>query len=479
VAKKGRCLLRQPSPRLSRQHQPPLHLSFPLLLLNANLINMTSLVTTPPVTPPVTSLVTSLVTSHLDRNTQGALTLDGVSLAGIAQQFGTPTYVYSQRAITENFQSYQRGFEGRDHLICYAMKANSNLSILKLLASLGAGFDIVSSGELLRALAAGADAAKIVFSGVGKTREEITLALQKGVGCFNIESAAELDTLADVAVSLGERAKVSFRVNPDVDPKTHPYISTGLKGNKFGVAFEEALALYRRAAQMSSIHITGIDFHIGSQITEIAPYLEAMDKLLGLVAQLQREGITLEHVDFGGGLGITYNNETLPSIYDFAHIIRGHFDRSGMSIKKILLEPGRSIVGNTGVLLTRAEVIKQGAAKNFCIVDAAMNDYMRPALYQSFVHITEVQASSHAAVLYDVVGPVCESGDWLGHDRELAVQAGDLLALQSAGAYGMSMSSNYNTRNRAAEVMVHEGKARLIRQRETYEQQMANELTYL
>jgi diaminopimelate decarboxylase len=422
----------------------------------------------------------TFATAHLTRNNSGTLTLDGCSLIDVAAQFGTPSYVYSERAIRDNFLAYQNAFKGRDHLICYAMKANSNLSVLKLLAGLGAGFDIVSSGELLRALAAGAEPEKIVFSGVGKTAAEITLALQKGVGCFNIESAAELDTLASLAAQLGKRAKVSFRVNPDVDPKTHPYISTGLKGNKFGVAFEEAIALYRKAAALSSIQVVGIDCHIGSQITEVAPYLEAVDKLLDLVDALAREGIVLEHFDLGGGLGITYNTESPPDIASFVNNIVRKYDARGGSIKKFLMEPGRSIVGNAGVLLTRTEVIKQGAAKNFCIVDAAMNDYMRPALYQSFVQITEVQNSSQASAVYDVVGPVCESGDWLGRDRELRVQAGDLLALQSAGAYGMSMSSNYNTRNRAAEVMISaDGIARLIRERETIEQQLENELRCL
>jgi diaminopimelate decarboxylase len=421
----------------------------------------------------------SLVTSYLERNAAGALTLEGASLADIAAQFGTPCYVYSEQAIRDNYLAYDNALKGRDHQICYAMKANSNLSILKLLASLGAGFDIVSGGELQRVLLAGGDASKVVFSGVGKSRAELTLALEKGVGCFNIESASELDTLAQVAAAHGVRAKVSFRVNPDVDPKTHPYISTGLKGSKFGVMFGQAKALYHKAASLPSIHVVGIDAHIGSQIVEIAPYLEALDKMLDLVEALARDGITLEHFDIGGGLGITYNTETPPHINAFAKMIIGKFEGRGKSIKKFMMEPGRSIVGNAGVLLTRTEVIKLGATKNFCIVDAAMNDYMRPALYQSFVHITEVQTSTQAAAVYDVVGPVCESGDWLGRDRELRVRENDLLVLQSAGAYGMSMSSNYNTRNRAAEVMVHKGKARLIRERETLEQQLQSELACL
>lgn len=421
----------------------------------------------------------SLVTSYLERNAAGALTLEGASLADIAAQFGTPCYVYSEQAIRDNYLAYDHALTGREHQICYAMKANSNLSILKLLASLGAGFDIVSGGELQRVLLAGGDASKVVFSGVGKSRAELALALEKGVGCFNIESASELDTLAQVAAAHGVRAKVSFRVNPDVDPKTHPYISTGLKGSKFGVMFDQAKALYHKAASLPSIHVVGIDAHIGSQIVEIAPYLEALDKMLDLVEALARDGIALEHFDIGGGLGITYNTETPPDINAFVGVIIRKFEGRGKSIKKFMMEPGRSIVGNAGVLLTRTEVLKHGAAKNFCIVDAAMNDYMRPALYQSFVHITEVQTSTQTAAIYDVVGPVCESGDWLGRDRELRVSENDLLVLQSAGAYGMSMSSNYNTRNRAAEVMVHEGKARLIRERETLEQQLQSELACL
>ncbi len=421
----------------------------------------------------------SLVTSNLARNSTGTLTLEGASLADIAAQFGTPCYVYSEQAIRDNYLAYDHALAGRDHQICYAMKANSNLSILKLLASLGAGFDIVSGGELQRVLLAGGDASKVVFSGVGKSRAELALALEKGVGCFNIESASELDTLAQVAAAHGVRAKVSFRVNPDVDPKTHPYISTGLKGNKFGVPFNVAKTLYRKAAALSCIQVVGIDAHIGSQIVDIAPYLEALDKMLDFVEALASEGIALEHFDIGGGLGITYNTETPPNIGEFADVILQKFDNHGGSIKKFMMEPGRSIVGNAGVLLTRTEVLKHGAEKNFCIVDAAMNDYMRPALYQSFVHITEVQSSTQAAAVYDVVGPVCESGDWLGRDRELRVSEGDLLVLQSAGAYGMSMSSNYNTRNRAAEVMVSNGQPRLIRERETLEQQLQSELACL
>jgi diaminopimelate decarboxylase len=420
----------------------------------------------------------TLQNPHLLRGAHGALGLEDVPLADIAAQYGTPVYVYSQRTITENFLAYARALAGRPHQICYAMKANSNLSILKLLAGLGAGFDIVSGGELARVLAIKADPKKVVFSGVGKSHAEIETALAAGIGCFNIESTTELDRIAQIAAAHGVRAPVSFRVNPDVDPKTHPYISTGLKGNKFGVAFETALALYRKAADAASIAVRGIDCHIGSQIVDPAPYMEALDKMLDVVEALEKDGIAIHHFDLGGGLGITYKDEVLPSVDAFLQPILKRFGERGHAHRTFMLEPGRSITGNAGLLLSKVEVLKPGATKNFCIVDAAMNDYMRPALYQSYSEIVEV-APQGQAVLYDVVGPVCESGDWLGRDRALAVQEGDLVALLSAGAYGMSMASNYNTRNRVAEVMVNGSETKLIRARETLEAQLATEMVCL
>ncbi|MGL4576080.1 MAG: diaminopimelate decarboxylase [Burkholderiaceae bacterium] len=410
---------------------------------------------------------------HLQR-VNHVLSLEAVPLPEIAARFGTPTYVYSQRTITENFTAYKNALAGRKHRICYAMKANSNLSILKLLASLGAGFDIVSAGELQRVLAAGGQAGDIVFSGVGKTHAEIEAALAAGIGCFNVESETELDRIAQIAQAHGKRAAISFRVNPDVDPKTHPYISTGLKGNKFGVQFDTALALYRKAAATPSLQVVGIDAHIGSQITDIAPYLESLDKMLDLIEQLEREGIHIHHLDVGGGLGITYKDEAPPTPAQLFAPLLARIDARGHGHRTLMLEPGRSIVGNAGLLLMKVEVLKQAATKNFCIVDGAMNDYMRPALYEAYSEIVEVAPRS-SAVTYDVVGPVCESGDWLGRDRVLAVQEGDLVALLSAGAYGMSMASNYNTRNRAAEVLVNGSEAKLIRERETFEMQVAAE----
>jgi diaminopimelate decarboxylase len=410
---------------------------------------------------------------HLQRVNQ-VLLLEAVPLPEIAARFGTPAYVYSQRTITENFIAYKNALADRKHRICYAMKANSNLSILKLLAGLGAGFDIVSAGEMQRVLAAGGKAQDIVFSGVGKTHAEIEAALAAGIGCFNVESETELDRIAEIAQAHGKRAAISFRVNPDVDPKTHPYISTGLKGNKFGVQFDTALALYRKAALTPSLEVIGIDAHIGSQITEVAPYLESLDKMLDLIEQLEREGIHIHHLDVGGGLGITYKDEAPPTPAQLFAPLLARIDARGHGHRTLMLEPGRSIVGNAGLLLMKVEVLKRAATKNFCIVDGAMNDYMRPALYEAYSEIVEV-APRGTAVTYDVVGPVCESGDWLGRDRALAVQEGDLVALLSAGAYGMSMASNYNTRNRAAEVLINGSDVKLIRQRETFEMQIAAE----
>lgn len=398
----------------------------------------------------------------------GQLMVEGVALSELARQHGTPLFVYSKAAILAALAAYQRGLAGREALICYAMKANSSLAILKLLADAGCGFDIVSAGELERALAAGATPSKIVFSGVGKTRAEMRRALEAGVGCFNIESMAELDVLSDVAVACGQTAPVSIRVNPNVDAKTHPYISTGLKGNKFGIAHDEALAAYRHAAGLPGLRVVGIDCHIGSQITESAPYLEAMDRVLDLVTQIEAAGIPIHHIDFGGGLGIDYNGDTPPAADVLWQQLLGKLDARGFGNRKIMIEPGRSLVGNAGVCLTEVLFLKPGEQKNFCIVDAAMNDLPRPALYEAFHRIVPLAEANPAAqtTTYDVVGPVCESGDWLGRDRALAVQQSDVLAVLSAGAYCMSMASNYNTRPRAAEVLVDGSSARVIRQRE-------------
>ena len=399
----------------------------------------------------------------------GQLMVEGVALSELARQHGTPLFVYSKAAILAALAAYQRGLAGREALICYAMKANSSLAILKLLADAGCGFDIVSAGELERALAAGATPSKIVFSGVGKTRAEMRRALEAGVGCFNIESMAELDVLSGVAVACGQTAPVSIRVNPNVDAKTHPYISTGLKGNKFGISHDEALAAYRHAASLPGLRVVGIDCHIGSQITESAPYLEAMDRVLDLVTQIEAAGIPIHHIDFGGGLGIDYNGDTPPAADVLWQQLLGKLDARGFGNRKIMIEPGRSLVGNAGVCLTEVLYLKPGEQKNFCIVDAAMNDLPRPALYEAFHRIVPLRlaAPDAAAVTYDVVGPVCESGDWIGRDRALAVQPGEHLAVLSAGAYCMSMASNYNTRPRAAEVLVSGDTARVVRQRET------------
>ena len=400
----------------------------------------------------------------------GALFAEDVSLAQIAAQFGTPTYVYSRAALTIAYQAYATACAGRNAHVQYAMKANSNLAVLQVFARLGAGFDIVSGGELQRVLAAGGDPAKVVFSGVGKSAAEMELALMHDVHGFNVESIPELDRLNAVAGRLGKKARVSLRINPDVDAKTHPYISTGLKGNKFGVAFEDVLATYRTAAALPNLIVTGIDCHIGSQITEVSPYLEALDKVLDVVEALEREGISLAHIDVGGGLGITYTDETPPDITSFATALLDRVAGRGHAHREVLFEPGRSLVGNAGVLLTTVEFLKPGAARNFCIVDAAMNDLARPAMYEAYHGIQPVDAAPHGApVTYDVVGPVCESGDWLGRDRTLAVRPGDVLAVMSAGAYGFVMSSNYNTRPRAAEVMVDGNAIHLVRERELVE----------
>jgi diaminopimelate decarboxylase len=399
-----------------------------------------------------------------------SLSVDGCALDALARRFGTPLYVYSQQAMLEALESYQRALRGRDHLVCYAMKANSNIAVLQTFVQAGCGLDIVSGGELERALAAGASAGKIIFSGVGKTRAEMKQALEAGVMCFNVESEAELEVLSQVAVQTGLTANISLRVNPDVDAKTHPYISTGLKGNKFGVAHERAVSCYQRAAALPNLKVVGIDCHIGSQITETGPYLDALDRLLDLVERVEALGIPISHLDLGGGLGITYTDERPPAAEDLVRSLLERIDARGHGQRKVLLEPGRSLVGNAGALVSEVLYLKPGAEKNFCVVDAAMNDLVRPAMYGAWMHIVECRrastAAGTAAMQFDVVGPVCESGDWLGRDRELSVRAGDFIAILSAGAYSMSMASNYNTRGRAAEVMVVGDQAWLIRDRE-------------
>jgi diaminopimelate decarboxylase len=405
---------------------------------------------------------------------EGALWLEDLPLAEIAARFGTPTYVYSKAALEGAFGAWQQALAGRRALVCYAVKANSNLGILSVFARLGAGFDIVSGGELARVLAAGGQAAKVVFSGVGKTRTEMRQAIQAGIRCFNVESAAELEHLNAVAGELGQQAPIALRVNPDVDPKTHPYISTGLKGNKFGVAFADALDLYRRAAALPHLRISGVACHIGSQLLDPAPMAEAAQKLRDLVDRLAVEGIVLEHIDLGGGLGIRYRDETPPAVADYLAPLLAVFD--GRS-EELCFEPGRSLVGNAGLLLTRIEYLKPGETKNFAIVDAAMNDLARPALYDAWHEVVEVKPHAGAALEYDIVGPICESGDFLARARKLAVSEGDLLAILSAGAYGMTMSSNYNTRPRAAEVIVDGGQAHPVRRRETVAELFAAERT--
>ncbi len=414
-----------------------------------------------------------------------------VPLSAIAQQYGTPCYVYSRAALSRGYAQFSDALAGREHLICYAVKANANLAILNLFAKLGAGFDIVSGGELQRVLAAGGDAGKVVFSGVGKTEAEMRMALEAGILCFNVESAAELERLDRVAAGIGKIAAISLRVNPDVDAKTHPYISTGLKQNKFGVAYTDAALLYRKAAGLKNLRITGMDCHIGSQLTEVSPFIAAIEKVLLLVDQLAAEGIALEHLDLGGGLGIRYSDETPPAIGEYVSALLGAL--AGRT-QKLILEPGRVLVGNAGLLLTRVEYLKPGCEKNFAIVDAAMNDLMRPALYDAYHEILPVLREERASPLsnplphagegaiekinsatYEVVGPICETGDFIGHGRELAIAEKSLLAVMSAGAYGMSMSSNYNTRPRAAEVMVDGESVHLIRERETVAQLYAGE----
>jgi diaminopimelate decarboxylase len=403
------------------------------------------------------------------------LWLEDVHLADLAGAHGTPLYVYSRSAMRSALAPYQRALSGRKHLICYAMKANSSLAVLQTFAAAGCGFDIVSGGELQRVLAIGGDPSRVVFSGVGKTVDEMRLALAASVRCFNVESESELLALSKVAASVGKRAPVSLRVNPDIDAKTHPYISTGLRGNKFGIAHEHALAVYQQAARLPGIAVVGIDCHIGSQVTESEPYLAALERLLDLVEAVEREGVRLSHIDLGGGLGITYTDETPPAADELIGAMLARIDARGHGHREIVIEPGRSLVGNAGILMTRVLVLKHGGERNFCIVDAAMNDLVRPAMYDAWMGITPCSLRDRPSELWDVVGPICESGDWLGRSRALAVAEGDLLAVTSAGAYAMAMASNYNSRPRAAEVMVEGAAAHLIRQRETIDSLYAGE----
>ena len=408
--------------------------------------------------------------SHFEYQ-NGVLHAESVALDAIAESYGTPAYVYSKSQLTENFDSYANACAGRDALVCYAMKANSNLAILDLLARRGAGFDIVSGGELLRVIAAGGDPKKVIFSGVGKSVDEMRLALEHDILCFNVESIPELHRLNEVAGNMGKKARISLRVNPNVDAKTHPYIATGLKANKFGVAFDDALETYRTAAKLPHLDVSGIDCHIGSQLLDDAPLLEALDKLIELIDALGAEGIHLHHLDIGGGLGIDYGDGAPVPVGDylarlFKRIDAWRAEKHGGAPIKVIFEPGRSIVGNAGVLLTRVEFIKHGEEKNFCIVDAAMNDMARPAMYQAWMDMQPVVRNGAAAAMFDVVGPICESGDWLARDRELNVDAGDLLVMKTAGAYGMTMASNYNTRGRAVELIVDGDKVHVVRQRE-------------
>ena len=403
----------------------------------------------------------------------GELHAEDVPLADIARRHGTPTYIYSRATLTRHYKAFDQALAGADHLICYAVKANSSLAVLQVLAKLGAGFDIVSGGELARVLKAGGDPRKVVFSGVGKTAAEMRQALVTGIHCFNVESEAELLRLNEIALGLKKRAPVSLRVNPDVDPKTHPYISTGLKQNKFGVEIADAEALYAKARALPGIELHGVACHIGSQLQDLAPFLDTLERVLALVDRLQARGIALAHLDIGGGLGVRYDAEQPPSPAQLATAVR---ERLAGRTLKIMMEPGRAIAGNAGVLLTRVEYLKPGADKSFAIVDAAMNDLLRPSLYDAWHAIVPVREQGTVpARTYDVVGPVCESGDWLGRDRVLALATGDLLAIRTAGAYGFTMSSNYNTRPRAAEVMV-DGKAiHLVRARESLDDLLRGE----
>ncbi|AFJ54715.1 diaminopimelate decarboxylase [Pseudomonas fluorescens] len=402
----------------------------------------------------------------------GELFAEGVALSAIAQRFGTPTYVYSRAHIEAQYRSFTDALDGVPHLVCYAVKANSNLGVLNVLARLGAGFDIVSRGELERVLAAGGQADKIVFSGVGKSREDMRRALEVGVHCFNVESTDELERLQVVAAEMGVRAPISLRVNPDVDAGTHPYISTGLKENKFGIAIADAEDVYIRAAQLPNLEVLGVDCHIGSQLTTLPPFLDALDRLLALIDRLGECGIYLHHIDLGGGVGVRYRDEEPPLIADYIQAVRERIEGRDLTL---MFEPGRYIVANAGVLLTQVEYLKHTEHKDFAIVDAAMNDLIRPALYQAWMDVTAVTPRTSEARAYDIVGPICETGDFLAKDRELTLEEGDLLAVHSAGAYGFVMSSNYNTRGRTAEVLVDGDQAFEVRRRETVAELYAGE----
>lgn len=395
----------------------------------------------------------------------GSLYAEAVPVADIAQRYGTPTYIYSRKTLEQHWQAFDEAFREMPHLVCYAVKANSNLAVLNVLARLGSGFDIVSAGELARVIAAGGEAGKTVFSGVGKTEAEIEYALAQNIRCFNVESIPELSRINDVAARMGKLAPVSIRVNPDVDAQTHPYISTGLKENKFGIDIEQARSVYQSAKSMANLSVVGVDCHIGSQLTSVSPFVDALKRVLALIDELAQDGIDIKHLDIGGGLGIHYRDETPPSPAEYAAALKPLLAEREL---EILLEPGRAIAGNAGILLTKVEFIKPTEAKQFAIVDAAMNDLLRPALYQSWQQIVPVQLETQAkSAVYDIVGPICETGDFLGKDRELAIEQGDLLAIRSAGAYGFTMSSNYNSRPRAAEIMVDGKHIHVVRERET------------
>jgi diaminopimelate decarboxylase len=394
------------------------------------------------------------------------LFVEEVRVGEIAREHGTPLFIYSRGAMLAALAAYQRGLTGRKAKICYALKANSSLAVLQVFARAGCGFDIVSGGELERVLAVGAPGTDIIFSGVGKSRREMRRALEVGIHCFNVESEAELEVLSEVAAQMGTRAPVSLRVNPDVNPLTHPYISTGLKGNKFGIAHKHALRAYQRAAALPGLRVVGIDCHIGSQITQVSPYLDAMDRVMDLLTQIEAAGIRIEHIDFGGGLGIVYGDEQPPAADALWQRLLQRLEARGFGERQLLIEPGRSLVGNAGVCVTEVLYLKPGEQKNFCIIDAAMNDLPRPAMYEAFHQIVPVARRSASSAVYDVVGPVCESGDWIGRERTLSAQPGDLLAVLSAGAYCMSMASNYNSRGRAAEVLVDGAQVHVARERE-------------
>lgn len=400
-----------------------------------------------------------------------------ISYPQLAAQYGTPLYVYDQAALTAAFAAYTQAFSGCQPLVCYAVKANGNLSVIRHFAQLGSGFDTVSAGEIARVLAAGGEAGKIIFSGVGKTEAEMEYALNAGIKCFNVESLPELERLNSVAARLGKIAPISFRINPDVDAKTHPYISTGLKANKFGIAMRDAEQAYQHAANLPHIQIIGVDCHIGSQLTDLSPLIAACQRLIALIDRLAAQGIALQHLDLGGGVGIVYKDEHTPDLYAYAQAVEPLLKARGLSL---VLEPGRSLVGNAGVLLTRVEYVKHGEEKNFVVVDAAMNDLMRPALYQAYHAVENVSRPDAPKITADIVGPICETGDFIGKERQIGAAQGDILAIRSAGAYASSMASNYNARCRAAEVMIDEqGNSRLVRRRETMDDLLAAEREYL